>query len=73
MDGHLEVLNVVGVVADVHERSIERADHGTVYVNYVQRPARARDFSIVVRGAGDPGFRHASDHAARKSGRRAAG
>lgn len=55
MDGHLEVLNVVGVVADVHERSIERADHGTVYVNYVQRPARARDFSIVVRGAGDPG------------------
>jgi putative ABC transport system permease protein len=55
MDGHLEVLNVVGVVADVHERSIERADHGTVYVNYLQRPARARDFSIVVRAAGEPG------------------
>ena len=55
MDGHLEVLTVVGVVADVHERSIERADHGTVYVNYVQRPARARDFSIVVRGVGDLG------------------
>lgn len=55
MDGHLEVLNVVGVVADVHERSIERADHGTVYVNYVQRPARARDFNIVLRTAGDPG------------------
>jgi predicted permease len=55
MDGHLEVLNVIGVVADVHERSIERADHGTVYVNYAQRPARARDFSIVVRAVGDPG------------------
>ncbi|MCB1612338.1 MAG: FtsX-like permease family protein, partial [Xanthomonadales bacterium] len=55
MDGELEVLNVIGVVADVHERSIERADHGTVYVNYVQRPARARDFSIVVRAQGDPG------------------
>jgi predicted permease len=55
MDGHLDVLNVVGVVADVHERSIERADHGTVYVNYAQRPARARDFNIVVRTAGDPG------------------
>jgi len=55
MDGYLEVLTVVGVVADVHERSIERADHGTVYVNYVQRPARARDFNIVVRAAGDPG------------------
>ena len=54
MDGHLEVLNVVGVVADVRERSIERADHGTVYVNYVQRPARARDFNIVVRAKRDP-------------------
>lgn len=55
MDGHLEVLTVVGVVADVHERSIERPDHGTVYVNYAQRPARARDFNIVVRAVGDPG------------------
>lgn len=54
MDGHLEVLNVVGVVADVHEQSIERADHGTVYVNYAQRPARARDFNIVVRAKVDP-------------------
>lgn len=51
MDGNLEVLTVIGVVADVHEQSIERVDHGSVYVNYAQRPARARDFNLVVRAA----------------------
>jgi putative ABC transport system permease protein len=49
MDGYLQLLNVVGVVGDVRDRGLEARIAPTVYVNYVQRPRRSADFSIVAR------------------------
>jgi putative ABC transport system permease protein len=54
MDGDLRLLTVVGVVGDVHERSLEKpADH-TVYVDYRQRLRGGRDFTVVMRSATPP-------------------
>lgn len=49
MDGDLRVLTIVGVVGDVHERHLDRAPMGTVYVDLDQRPMAAAVFDIVVR------------------------
>ena len=49
MDGDLHPLTVVGIVGDVHERKLERAPLGSVYVDIAQRPAAAAEFNIVVR------------------------
>jgi predicted permease len=55
MDGDLRLLTVVGVVGDVHDRSLERPPEPTVYVNYRQRLHGGRDFTVVMRAATPPG------------------
>jgi predicted permease len=49
MDGDTHALTIVGVVGDVHERRLDRAPTGAVYVNLDQRPMVAAEFNIVVR------------------------
>lgn len=49
MDGDMTPVTIVGVVGDVHERRLERAPMGAVYVNVAQRPAAASEFSLIVR------------------------
>ncbi|MGA9423191.1 MAG: FtsX-like permease family protein, partial [Rhodanobacteraceae bacterium] len=51
MDGDLRVLTIVGVAGDVHERHLDRAPLGTVYVDLDQRPLTAAMFDIVVRSS----------------------
>ena len=48
MDGDLHLLHVVGVVGDVHDRSVDAATRPTVYANSLQRPPSS-DLSVVVR------------------------
>lgn len=55
MDGDLRLLTVVGVVGDVHYRSLEKPPEPTVYVDYTQRLRGGRDFTVVVRAATPPG------------------
>jgi ABC-type antimicrobial peptide transport system permease subunit len=45
----MRVLTIVGIAGDVHERELERAPKGSVYVDIAQRPAAAAEFNIVVR------------------------
>jgi hypothetical protein len=52
MDGDLRLLHVVGVVADVRERSLERPARPTIYASYRQRPQSTSHFVAVVRAAG---------------------
>jgi len=54
MDGDMRLLTVVGVVADVHQRSLEKPAEPTVYVNYQQRLRGGRDFTVVMRAATPP-------------------
>ncbi|MEN3368533.1 MAG: putative transport system permease protein [Verrucomicrobiota bacterium] len=54
MDGDLHLLHIVGVVGDVHDEGLDAEVLPTVYVNYRQRPRHAAQFSIVLRGQGDP-------------------
>ena len=54
MDGDMRLLTVVGVVADVHFRSLEKSPEPTVYVNYRQRLRAGRDFNLVMRAATPP-------------------
>jgi predicted permease len=54
MDGDMHLLTVVGVVADVHQRSLEKPAEPTVYVNYQQRLRGGRDFTVVMRAATPP-------------------
>ncbi|HEV2423418.1 MAG TPA: ABC transporter permease [Terriglobia bacterium] len=49
MDGDLRLLTVVGVVGDVHYRSLEKPPEPTVYVDYRQRLRGGRDFTVVIR------------------------
>lgn len=49
MDGDMRPLTIVGVVGDVHERRLDKAPMGAVYVNLEQRPVTASEFNIVVR------------------------
>jgi predicted permease len=55
MDGDLRLLTVVGVVGDVHYRSLERPSEPTVYVDYRQRLRGGRDFTVVMSAATPPG------------------
>jgi putative ABC transport system permease protein len=54
MDGDLRLLTVVGVVGDVHYRSLEKPAEATVYVDYRQRLRGGRDFTVVMRAATPP-------------------
>lgn len=51
MDGDLRPLTIVGVVGDVHERRLDRAPRGSVYVALAQHPSVAAELNIVVRSA----------------------
>jgi predicted permease len=53
MDGDLHLLHIVGVAADVHDDALDAAARPMVYVNYLQRPGQAADFSFVLRGRGE--------------------
>ncbi len=55
MDGDARLLTIVGIVADIHQASLEIAPYPTVYVNYRQRPRKASSFATVIRINGDPG------------------
>jgi putative ABC transport system permease protein len=55
MDGDMRLLTVVGVVGDVHYRSLEKPPEPTVYVNYRQRFQGGRDFTVVMRASTPPG------------------
>ena len=54
MDNDLRLLTVVGVVGDIHDRSLETAPLPTVYVNYAQRPRVTWDFTVVLHTNGNP-------------------
>jgi putative ABC transport system permease protein len=54
MDGDLRLLHVVGVVADVKQRNLERQSRPTIYVNYRQRPHGTSHFTAVVKTSMDP-------------------
>jgi putative ABC transport system permease protein len=54
MDGDLRPLTIIGVVADVHEDSLEKPTGPIVYVNYRQRPQATSNFVAVLRSATDP-------------------
>jgi hypothetical protein len=49
MDGDLHIQTIVGVVGDMHERQLECAPSGTIYVDLQQRPKVAAAFNIVLR------------------------
>jgi predicted permease len=53
MDGDLRLLTIVGIVGDIHQRSLEIPPFPTVYVNYRQRPHAASTFTTVMRINGD--------------------
>ena len=55
MDGDMRLLTVVGVVGDVHDRSLEKPPDPTVYVDYRQRLRGGRDFTVVMRASAPPG------------------
>jgi putative ABC transport system permease protein len=52
MDGDLHLLNIIGVVGDVRDKTLDANPQPTVYVNYNQRGSSS-DFSYVVRAPGD--------------------
>jgi putative ABC transport system permease protein len=54
MDGDMKLLTIVGVVGDVHDRSLELPPEPFVYVNYQQRPQKGPDFFIVARTNANP-------------------
>jgi predicted permease len=54
MDGDLRLLHIVGVVGDVRDDGLDAEARPTVYVNCFQRPRAAAQFSIVLRGRGEP-------------------
>ena len=54
MDGDPRLLTIVGVVADMRDRSLESAPSPTIYVDYRQRPVAAQRFTIVMLAPGKP-------------------
>ena len=50
MDGDLHTLHVVGVVGDVREYGLAAKARPMLYADYLQRPRKAGDFTIVARG-----------------------
>ncbi|MBV9009703.1 MAG: ABC transporter permease [Verrucomicrobia bacterium] len=53
MDGDLHPLHVIGVVGDIRDQSLDAEPSAIVYVNYVQRPLHAAEWTIVLRAHGD--------------------
>lgn len=54
MDSDLRLLTVVGVVGDIRTGNLETPPKPTIYVNYLQRPQKTDEFSLVIRTAGEP-------------------
>ena len=54
MDGDLRLLQIVGVVADVREQTLESTPRPVVYVSYRQRPRGAYAFNFVLKTSGNP-------------------
>lgn len=54
MDGDMRPLTVVGVVGDVHSRSLEAPPERLIYVNLAQRPQGAFGLTSVLRINGNP-------------------
>jgi putative ABC transport system permease protein len=54
MDGDPRLLTIVGVVGDMHDKSLESAPRPTIYVDYRQRPTAAQRFTIVMLAPGKP-------------------
>jgi putative ABC transport system permease protein len=55
MDGDLRPLNVIGVVGDIRDESLDTEPVPIVYVNALQRPSAAAQLSFVLRGQSDAG------------------
>lgn len=53
MDGDSRLLNIIGVVGDVHEFGLDTKVEPTVYVHYQQRPFHTYNFAVVIRSQGD--------------------
>ncbi|MEN3335203.1 MAG: hypothetical protein V7641_4568 [Blastocatellia bacterium] len=49
MDGDLHTLHVVGVVGDVREYGLAAKARPMLYADYLQRPGKAGDFTLVAR------------------------
>ncbi|HEV7507445.1 MAG TPA: ABC transporter permease [Thermoanaerobaculia bacterium] len=54
MDSVEEWATIVGVVGDVHHLGVAQNPVPEAYFNYLQRPNRSWEMSVVVRTAGDP-------------------
>jgi putative ABC transport system permease protein len=54
MDGDVTPVTVVGIVGDVHHRSLEAAPEAVLYVNLRQRPQKSTTLTSVLRVASDP-------------------
>jgi len=48
------LLTVVGVVGDIRTDNLETSPKPTIYVNYLQRPQKTDEFSLVIRTAAEP-------------------
>jgi predicted permease len=46
-------LTVVGVVGDARDESLKQETHPAIYMNFFQRPARARDADLIVKARTD--------------------
>ncbi|HKJ91689.1 MAG TPA: FtsX-like permease family protein, partial [Longimicrobiales bacterium] len=55
-DRYPDWLTVVGVVGDVRQRSLTADPRPELYVDAIQRPARAREMTFTLYAAGDPGL-----------------
>jgi putative ABC transport system permease protein len=55
-DRYMDWLTVVGVVGNVHHRSLTATPRAELYVDAVQRPARAREMTFTLHTAGDAGM-----------------
>jgi predicted permease len=53
MDPYEEPMTVVGVVGDARDRSLKDDANPTIYMNFFQRPARARDADLIVKARTD--------------------
>jgi putative ABC transport system permease protein len=63
MDGDLRLLTVIGVVGDVHTRSLEAPPRPTIYVNGLQRSNAVWRFTIFARTSTKPQSTFASARA----------
>jgi len=54
MDGDLRLLQIVGVVGDVRDQTLESTPRPIVYVSYRQRPRGAYTFNLILQTSGNP-------------------